>query len=194
MDIKPTEKMTLINLDYGFKIAFNDSEDLSNFMTYWNTNLYKDNKLIFKDSITEFEINDKYPSIRKIGSNYEILLLVNDRPSIDKLMMLKIQDKNVISKKIIPNFNMKPKDIDSDGRLEVVGIMSYYEMSSKNGNMMPYLPILVYEYTDTGITIDSVTTKKINVRVYGKFYGYDYSEKYLFEGNERFVNELKKYK
>ncbi len=193
-DTKQTEKLTSKDLDYEFKITYKESEDFTNFKTYWDTKLYIDNKLIFTDSLTEFEIKDKYPSIRKIGNDFEILLFVNDRPSIDKLMMLKIHEDIVNSKTLIPFFNMTPKDIDSDGKLEIVGIMSYYEMAGDDGNMMPYVPILVYNYTDSGITLDSTETKNVNVRVYDKFYGFDYTEKYEFEGSERFENELNKYK
>ena len=85
-------------------------------------------------------------------------------------------------------------DVDNDGKLELVGIMSYYEMAGEDGNMMPYVPLLVYEYTDTGIKLDSIETQNVNIQVYNKFYGFDYSEKYEFKGNERFENELNKYK
>jgi len=191
---KPNDNLTPKDLGYGFKITFGESEDFTDFKTYWDTKLYKDNKIIFNDSITEFEIKGKYPSIRKIGNDYEILLFVNDRPSIEKLYVLKIHGDNVISKDLIPYFEMLPKDIDSDGKPELVGIMSYYQMAGENYDMMPYLPILIYEYTDSGITLDSVETKNVNIRVYDKFYGFDYCEKYSFKGNERFDNELKKYK
>jgi hypothetical protein len=189
-----TDKLISKDLGHGFKITFGDSEDFSDFMTYWDIKLYKANVKIFSDTTTEFEIKSKYPSIRKIGEDYEILLYVNDRPSIDKLLILKTQGDNIISKELIPYFEMLPMDIDSDGKLELVGIMSYYEMAGENGNMMPYVPILVYEYSDSGITLDSVETKNVNIRVYNKFYGFDYSEKYEFKGNDRFENELNKYK
>jgi len=193
-DTKSTDKLTSKDLGYGFKITFSESEDFTDFKTYWSTKLYKDNTIIFNDSTTEFEIKGKYPSIREIGNDYEILLFVNDRPSIEKLFMLKIHGDIVISKKMIPYFEMTPKDIDSDGKLELVGIMSYYEMVGEDGNMMPYVPILVFECTDSGITLDSAETKNVNIRVYDKFYGFDYSEKHEFKGNERFENELNKYK
>lgn len=193
-DTKSTDKLISKDLGYGFKITFCESENFTDFKTYWDTKLYKDNAFIYADSITEFEINSKYPSIRKIGNDYEILLLVNDRPSIEKFLILKTHLDNVISKDLIPFFQMSPIDIDSDGKLELAGIMSYYEMAGESGNMMPYVPILVYEYTDSGITLDSSETKNVNIRVYDKFYGFDYNEKYKFNGNERFENELNKYK
>jgi hypothetical protein len=191
---KTTDKVISKDLGYGFIITFGDSEDFTDFKTYWNIKLYKNNVTIFSDTTTEFEIKSKYPSIRKIGQDYEILLFVNDRPSIDKLLILKTQGDNFISKDLIPYFEMSPKDIDSDGKLELIGIMSYYEMAGAGGNLMPYVPILIYEYTDSGIILDSTETKNVNIRVYDKFYGFDYSEKYEFEGNERFENELSKYK
>jgi len=193
-DTKSTGKLISKDLGSGFKITFGESEDFTDFKTYWNTKLYKDNVIVFADSTTEFELKNKYPSIRKIGDNYEILLYVNDRPSIDKLLMLKTNGDIIISKELIPNFEMSPKDIDSDGKLELVGIISYYEMAGEDGNMMPYVPILVYEYTGSGITLDSVETKNVNIRVYNRFYGFSYNEKYEFKGNEKFENELNKYK
>lgn len=193
-ETNPTDKLISKDLGYGFKITFGDSEDFTDFKTYWDIKLYKDNVTIFSDTTSEFEIKSKYPSIREIGEDYEILLYVNDRPSIDKLLILKTQGDSIISNDLIPYFEMLPKDIDSDGKLELIGIMSYYEMSGEGGNMMPYVPILVYEYTDSGITLDSAETKNVNIRVYDKFYGFDYSEKFEFKGNERFENELNKYK
>ncbi|MBN2769480.1 MAG: hypothetical protein JXR90_02165 [Spirochaetes bacterium] len=182
----------LKDLGYGFTIAFADSEEFKDFKMYFDISLYKDDKIVFVDSDYEFEINNNYPSIRKIGDNYEILLLVNDRPSINKLLMLIVNKDKSISKEIIPYFQMLPKDIDLDGKLELVGIVSDYEMQGED-NIMPYVPILVYEYTDRGILLDAIETKKANIRVYDSFYGFDYSEKYEFKGDIKFKNELNRH-
>jgi hypothetical protein len=182
--------LTSIDLGHGFKITFGQAEDYTDF----KTKLYKDDALLFNDSITEFEVKDKYPSLRKIRNGYEMLLFVNDRPDIDKLLLLKIYNNTVASQAMIPYFEMVPKDVDADGKPELAGIMSYYQMGGENGHKMPYVPILVYEYTDWGITLDTVETKNVNRRVYGKFYGFEYSEKYEFKGNERFGKELNKFK
>lgn len=119
-------------------------------------------------------------------------MLVNDRPSINKLLMLIVNKDKSISKEIIPYFQMLPKDIDLDGKLELVGIVSDYEMQGED-NIMPYVPILVYEYTDRGISLDAIETKKANIRVYDSFYGFDYSEKYEFKGDIKFKNELNRH-
>lgn len=190
---KSTNQLISKDLGYGFKITFGESEDFGNFKTYWDTKLYKDDAMTFADTDNEFEITDQYPSIRKIGEDFELLLLLNNRPDIKQLLMLKIHGNQVVLKELIPHFKMSPRDIDADGKPELVGIMSYYQMEGENGNRMPYVPILVYEYTDLGITLDSAETKNINILVYDHFYGFDYSEEYEFQGNERFENELNKY-
>jgi hypothetical protein len=44
---------------------------------------------------------------------------------------------------------------------------------------MPYQPILYYIVTSEGLKYDSSLTNTINKRIYGKYYGYDDSEKNL---------------
>lgn len=183
--------LSIIDLGYEFKLSFSEKEDFGSFKTYSKIKIFFHDHVVYRDSTTEFEISDKYPAIRKIRDKFEILLFVNDRPSIEKLEMLIIAKGKVLKKELLPNFAMSPRDIDNDGVLELVGIMSYYEMYE---NSMPYDPILAYEYTNKGIKIDTIETKKINTRVYGKFYGFAYNAKYTFKGNDRFEKELRKYK
>jgi len=183
-----------LNLEYGFRISFAESEDFDDFRLYWNTKIYLDDGVLFEDTTTMFEIKNHYPAIRKIGDRFEILLFVNGGPNIDKLRMLIIKNGKIITNELLPNFEMKPRDIDDDGVLESVGIMSYYEMFGDNYSFMPYDPILVYEYSANGIQLDSIQTEKVNMNVYGKFYGLKYNENLKFKGNEKFENELKKYK
>lgn len=189
-----TTKSKNFNLDFGFILSFSDSEDLGNSKTFWNTILSKENNEIFKDSTTEFEIKNGFPKIRKTGNQFELLLYVNDRPNIEKLRMLVIKDNKIVKDELLPYFNSDPKDIDGDNKMEWVGIMNNYEMFGENYKYMPYNPILVYEYDDDGIRLDSTKTIQINTTVYEKFYGFLYSEDYKFEGNEKFETELAKYK
>ena len=188
------DNSTVIKLEYGFSISFAGYEDFKTFKTYFKTKVYQNNVVVFTDSITEFEIKSNYPSVRKIGDKYELWLIVNDRPSIEKTKILTIDHSGNIKSDLIPFFEMAPKDIDDDGESELVGIMSYFEMSGENYDYMPYVPLLVYEYKATGVVLDSITTKKINSSIYGKFYGFDYNENYSFLGSERFTKELEKYK
>ncbi len=183
-----------LNLDYGFKISFADSEDFGDFRTYWKAKIYLDDKVLFEDTSDEYEIKNNYPSIREINDGFEILLYLNRKSWIDLLRMLVVKNDTLVKNELLPNLEMKPRDIDNDGVLEVAGIMSYYEMFGDNRSFMPYDPILVYEYTANGIQLDSTQTEKVNINAYGKFYGFEYNENLTFKGNEKFENEFQKYK
>jgi hypothetical protein len=188
-----TDISKTVNMGFGLELKFLESEDFGDFTTYWNTILLNGNFIVFSDSLTEFEIKNGFPKARKIGDQIEVLLYVNDRPSIEKLRMLVVQNNKIVRDELIPYFT-DPNDIDNDGIKEFVGVMSYYEMSGDSSMYMPYDPILVYEYNANGIKIDSSETVRINTIVYDKFYGYQYSEDYKFKGNERFETELTKHK
>lgn len=185
-----------VELDYGFKITFLDNEVFDSFIVLWNTRIYHNEILVYSDSISEFEVIDNsiYPSIRKImGNRFEILLIANDRPGIEKMKRIVFHNDQIEKIELIPFFT-KPIDIDNDGKLEVGGILSYYELSGVKPDTMPYVPILVYKYNDAGIELDSLKTVNINIKIYSEFHGYEYSEKYSFKKRDIFQDELKKFR
>ena len=118
-----TGNETTVNLKYGFRIVFSKNEDFETFKIYWDTKIYLDNEIVFIDSISEYEINEKYPSIRKFKNSFEILLNYNDRPSMNKLKQLVFSNGKLEKEEFLPYFKMNPRDIDNDGKLELAGIL-----------------------------------------------------------------------
>jgi hypothetical protein len=186
----------IINLDYGFTITFLKSTDYESFSTHKYTKIYKDNVLVYEDSTKAFEIKGNYPSVRKIGDKFELLFYVNDIPSIDYLNLIVIDQYKVIKNEFIPNPETSPKDFDSDGKLELVGLMCYVETAAKDNGVVyiSYIPILVYEIRNEGIILDSIETQKVNIDAYGKFHGYAISEEFFSTDLRRFENVMKKYR
>ena len=182
-----------VNLKYGFKVSFSKLEDYETFKIYKDTKIYLDNEIVFVDSLSEYEINDKYPSIRKINNSFEILLNSNDRPSINKLRQLVFTNGKLEKDLYLPYFKMNPRDIDNDGFLELVGRLSYTEYWGDDPIYAPYNPILVYQLNENGIEIDSVETERINLKIYDKFYGYEYDSEISFVRNDKILNAMKEF-
>lgn len=193
-NIVESEGSTVIDLKYGFRIIFSKNEDFETFKTYWDTKIYLDNKVVYVDATNEYEINEKYPSIRKVKEKIEILLVNNDRPFINKLRLLIFSNGQFERDEYLPYFKMNPRDIDNDNLLELVGILNASEVWGDDTVYMPYNPIFVYELGDNGIVIDSVETEKINVRVYDKFYGYEYNSEISFVRNDKLGKVLEEFK
>lgn len=191
--VSETGNEITVNLKYGFRLVFSNYEDFETFKIYWDTKIYLDNEIVFIDSLSEYETNDKYPSIRKINNSFEILLNYNDRPSINKLRQLVFTNGKLEKDVFLPYFKMTPRDIDNDGKLELAGILYASEFWGDDTVYMPYNPVLVYELGEIGIVIDSVETEKINLRVYDKFYGYEYNSDISFVRNDNFSKVLKEF-
>jgi len=188
-----TGNETTVNLKYGFRIVFSKNENFETFKIYWDTKIYLDNEIVFIDSISEYEINEKYPSIRKFKNSFEILLNYNDRPSMNKLKQLVFSNGKLEKEEFLPYFKMNPRDIDNDGKLELAGTLYASEFWGDDTVYMPYNPVLVYELGENEIVIDSVETEKVNVRIYDKFCGFDYNSDISFVRNDKFSKVLKEF-
>ena len=175
---KPTEKKT-INLVYGFKVTAGQAEDFGNFSTYTYFELTKDNKKIYIDSsLTEYEFGDKlYPIVLKTNADgYELLFEVNDRPNKNYLKRLFVKNDSVFREDKLPTFIAKPKDVDNDGTKEYAGYWDYAQVWGANNNLTAYNPIIFYKVCKNGLQLDSALTIKINKAIYGKFFGFKFSE------------------
>lgn len=149
------------------------------FTTYMSLQLKKGNKTIFYDTSREYQFDSSlYPICRKLQNNkIELLLGVNNRPSMNYFLHLIIQNSIIIRIDSLPQFLAKPKIMGNDGVLEYAGIWDYYEEWGKDSALlMPYVPILFFKFRENGIILDSAMTIKINTGIYGKFEGYHYTE------------------
>ena len=176
---KINEDLKTIKLDYDFIISIGQEEDFEKFKTYSFFQLARNNSIIYIDSsLTEYEFGDKlFPIVIKSGDNsFELLFEINDRPSKNYLKRLFIKDNKLVGQDKLPTFETIPKDIDDNGTLEYAGYWDYQQIWGKNDNLTSYNPILYYSVTSQGLMLDSLLTKERNENIYGKFYGFSFSE------------------
>lgn len=184
----PPDKKT-INLDFGFNVTIGQKEDFGNFATYTFFELTSENKKIYtENSLTEYEFGDElYPIVIKTGADsYELLFEINDRPNKNYLKRLFIKNDSVYNEDKLPTFIAKPKDVDNDGVKEYAGFWDYAQVWGENNNLTAYNPIIFYKITKVGLRLDSTLTMKINEEIYGKFYGFSFSEE-----SEQLTSSLK---
>lgn len=175
-----SDKKTSFNFDYGFKVTVGDEEGFGAFKTFISFELSRNGKLIFTDkSNIEYEFGNKlYPIVMQTGKDsYELLFEINDRPSKNYLKRLFVKEDRVIRTDKLPTFVSKPVDINGDGVMEYAGFWDHGQMWGENNSLTAYNPILYYSVTKNGLKLDSLLTKERNVFIYGKFHGYDFSEK-----------------
>ena len=188
----------IVKLSHHFELRASDEEDLDKYFTYSSLSIFHNGKEINKrKGLTEYQfINKQYPIVLK-NSDYEYQILVekNDRPFIDKTILFHIKQERVIDSATLPMFYGKAKNMDRDSNLEYAGTWDYgEEWRGKNGELVvAYSPILFYEISSGVLVFDSVTTKTVNTKIYGKYYGSIYKESIVFpkkNWEEKFYKEL----
>jgi len=183
-------------LDFGFKVALGKEEDFKTFKTYSLFELSKSGKIIYSDTLLEYELGDKiYPITLQAGKNqFELIFEVNDRPNKNYLKRLTIKDEKVIKIDSLPTFISKATDLDKDGTKVYAGFWDYSEVWGESETKTDYNPILYYKITTTGLQLDSLLTKERNTIIYGQFHGFKFSEKIEMpiSVSEKFRKELKR--
>jgi len=153
---------------------------------YWlstRVRLFKNGKVIFSDTDHEITPQDKmYPMVLHFVDHDEILLNFDQRPSKDLVLRLFIREKSVIKTDTLPSFDGGPNDFAGDGQPRFNATWDNGEQSedSLGRQLTFYLPILFYKVTHEGLNLDSAMTRIYNKSVYGKFYGFEPSEKLSF--------------
>ena len=73
-------------------------EDYKTFITYSFFELMYSDRVIFTDTIREYEFGDKlYPIVLNTGANkYELLFEVNDRPNKNYLLRFFVQNERIV--------------------------------------------------------------------------------------------------
>lgn len=196
--IQSSEK--IVKLPYHFELRASDAEELDKHFTYSSLSISHQGKEIYrKNSLTEYQfINKQYPIVLKNSDyDYQILVEMNDRPNIDKTILFHIKNDKVVNLDTLPMFYGKAKNYDRDNNLEYAGTWDYgEEWQGKNGEtVVAYSPILIYEISSGILVFDSVTTKAINIEIYGKYYGSKYNESIEIpkkNWEKKFYKELKR--
>lgn len=174
-----SKKTKTLQLDFGFKVILGQKENYKTFTTYSLFELSKSDKIIYIDTLDEYEFGDKtYPITLKAGKNeFELFFEVNDRPNKNYLKRLTIKDEKVIKIDSLPTFLTIATDLDKDGIKEYAGFWDYSEGYGESESRTDYNPILYFKITTTGLKLDSLLTKERNEVIYGQFYGFEFSKK-----------------
>lgn len=185
-----------MQLDFDFVLTLGEEEDFETFKTYSFFRLTRNNSRIYVDSsLTEYEFGNKlFPLVLKTGEHsFELIFEVNNRPNKNYLKRLFVQDNQLTAQDKLPTFEAKPIDINQDGIKEYAGFWDYAQVWGDSNNLTSYNPILYYSVTPAGLKLDSVLTRQRNEMIYGKFYGFSFSEKYelAISVTEKFEQELK---
>lgn len=190
-------KTIKLDFDFDFIVSVGQEEDFEKFKTYTYFQLTRNNTTIFIDSsLTEYEFgNNLFPIIIKTGDkSFELLFEINDRPSKNYLKRLFIKDNKLVRQDKLPTFEGEPIDINQDGIKEYAGFWDYSQVWGDDNNLTAYNPILYYSVTPKGLLLDSLLTRERNELIYGKFYGYAFSEneEQTISVTEKFEQELKR--
>lgn len=173
---------TVVNFSDHVKLIGQHSKDFGG--TSFNPiSIFFNDKIIFKDSLNEYWLtgyeSDQYPKyLHCSDSSSQLLIEVDERPNNDELFRLKISNDGQTQQDRLPLFFWNPTDIDNDGKLELIGTLTNGETIAY-GDTAFYNPTLVYEFNITCLTLDSSSTINLNSGIWGKFYGYYYSDTLL---------------
>ena len=168
-----------IDLAYGFKANIGQSEDFKTFKTYSFFELKHFDKVIYTDTLLEYEFGHKlYPIVLQTGENkYELLFEINDRPTKNYLKRIIVLNEKIIKMDKLPTFISKAHDLDGDGIKEYAGFWDYSQVWGEKNDITAYNPILYYKVVPAGLKLDSALTIKKNKEIYGEFYGFDFNER-----------------
>lgn len=159
--------------------------------------LLKDGRTIFSDTNDQWMEKDAiYPLVLHFGSDHdEILLKYDDRPSKEGVLRLFISGDSVKHRDTLLSFDFGPRDLAGDGRPRFAGLWDWRQQWDSSitrfalhGDVVQtewidrdvYEPILCFLLAGDGLRLDTATTKLVNERIYGKFYGFNISEDLRF--------------
>jgi hypothetical protein len=158
------------------------TKDLSKDSTYTHIKLYKGQKIIFDDtSLTEYIIDDEFwPFRRKLkDGSIEILIKVFDAPDFDKIHGFYINSDKITSIETFPDFSMELRNSNDQLNSTLSGYMHISEAPCENCDSCYYNPKLYYKLGPKGVYLDSLLTEKENEKRWGKFYGFNLTEKVI---------------
>jgi len=176
-----------IHLTEGLELIGEDGENYGEFTTYSRLILRIENHEIqLKLEGSEFELDGKiYPFYRGLkNGSLEFLITINDRPFKEKLLHLIVKDNKIVQQETLPYFETPLTNYDTDENLEYEGILDYQEAFCNECDSVYYNPTLFYEFRESGIILDTLTTMKENKAEYGEFYGFKQNEKFRFKINK----------
>lgn len=188
---------TAINIGNEFSIFAANGEHYANkeepshtFTTYSLIKLIKGKKVIFSDTVLEYQLDSFFsPFFREIGPHkFELLLEVNDRPNMNYFLHLILSSDKVTHRDTIPGGIINcPRVPRNDGSFELHSFSCNNEAwGDTNNPMIGYTPVVYYDFRKNGIDLDTAMTIKTNTAIYGTFEGYgcngyNYPEKVIYK-------------
>jgi hypothetical protein len=146
-------------------------------------------KVIFRDTTNGFDydptlvdstIQKVYPLWVPTGNESgELLVVFHSPPSKDLARRFFIRGRRVMKIDTLLTFEGPARDVDGDGKREFCGLQDSGEVwdDTQGRHRRAYNPMLYYEVRPTGLVLDSTLTRQKARAQYGKFYGFNYSEK-----------------
>ncbi len=175
--------MHTVELPYGFSVIVS-ADTLSGTPSdtteaYTSFGLYRDQGLIYSDPVGRYVFSPGlYPMVLQTDpDSFQLFFEMSDTLRGNYARMLCVEGYETVSDRILPLFIAPSADVNGDGIKEYVGFSDY---GAAEADSVPYIPILYFSVLRTGIELDSTLTYRRNESVYGTFYGYDRSDKYMF--------------
>ena len=174
------DSVAQIDLGYDIKIVIpNVGSKFDTCIHYTHIEVWKKDKIIFRDTTDNeymFMCNKTYTTVRQLyNSRYEVLIEKFDGPDTDKTLALYLNGDNFESEKILPYFETAVEKVD--GKDIYHGVL--HTIDGYNNDSCYYNPTLYYQATYEGLMLDTVLTKRKVVEKWGKFYGYEQSDKII---------------
>jgi hypothetical protein len=166
------------DLGYGFYIEGKDTATYREYGVFTRLAITRNNKTILEyDNRDEFKLDilEVYLFSFEDGKYFELLFERVSPPSKSLMTMVRIINDSVIYSREIPSLDIKPKNIDEDANNEFGGYWRWTDCFGEDYSLTTYNPIIIYEISRKGISIDSLLTVKINTYIYGEFLGYEYN-------------------
>ena len=155
------KKDTVIYFSSHIRIVGYRSEEFG-FTSYNPIEIFLEKNKIFRDTINEYWLSGytskQYPRLLNcLDGNIQLIIEVDERPSQNDLQLFTISQDGKIKIEKIPIFDWNPKDINHDGKLEVMGVLTDGETIAQ-GDTAFYNPTLVYELSNRCLILDSSAT------------------------------------
>ena len=180
------KKDTVIYFSSHIRLIGHRSEG-SGWTSFKPIEIFLDKNQIYRDTINEYWLtgytSKQYPRLLNcLNGNVQLLIEVDERPFINDLQLFSIFKEGQIKMEKVPIFDWDPKDINHDGKLDVMGVLIDGETIAQ-GDTAFYNPTLVYELSTRCLKLDSSATIKMNEEIWGKFHGYHYNDSLLLHYN-----------
>lgn len=177
-----------LDLGEGFILHFEDVRIDEGGAIYQRATLYRKEELIFRDDLNAFQLSDEYPRLIVRKDGYELLLQTKTSLYLSNILLLRIRSDKVIAAQRLPMPILPMQDLDEDGWPEGFGFLEEYQ--EIDANTVSYAPILAWQNTSEGISIDTIASMKLTKMVFGQYNGLEANPKLTCLCRQRVESKL----